>query len=31
MVENLKGMMGQLGDGKEGIGSVLDLAKKFAS
>lgn len=31
MVESLKGMMGQFGDGKEGIGSVLDLAKKFAS
>jgi hypothetical protein len=30
MVENLKGMMGQMGDGKEGIGSVLDLAKKFS-
>lgn len=31
MVENLKGMMGQMGDGKEGLGSVLDLAKKFSS
>lgn len=31
MVENLKGMMGQMGDGKEGLGSILDLAKKFSS
>ena len=31
MVKNLKGMMGQMGDGKEGIGSILDLAKKFSS
>jgi hypothetical protein len=31
MVENLKGMMGQMGDGKDGLGSVLDLAKKFTS
>ncbi len=31
MVENLKGMMGQMGDGKDGLGSVLDLAKKFSS
>ena len=30
MVENLKGMMGQMGDGKEGLGSILDLAKKFS-
>jgi hypothetical protein len=30
MVENLKGMMGQMGDGKEGLGSIMDLAKKFA-
>jgi len=30
MVENLKGMMGQMGDSKEGLGSVLDLAKKFS-
>ena len=28
MVNNLKGMMG---DGKDGIGSILDLAKKFSS
>jgi hypothetical protein len=28
MVENLKGMMG---DGKEGLGSILDMAKKFSS
>jgi len=31
MVENLKGMMGQMGDGKEGLGSIMDLAKKFSS
>lgn len=31
MVENLKGMMGQMGDGKEGLGSIMDLAKKFTS
>jgi|694.fasta_scaffold17959_9 hypothetical protein len=31
MVESLKGMMGQMGDSKEGLGSVLDLAKKFSS
>lgn len=31
MVENLKGMMGQMGEGKDGLGSVLDLAKKFSS
>jgi hypothetical protein len=31
MVENLKGMMGQMGDGNEGLGSILDLAKKFSS
>jgi hypothetical protein len=31
MVENLKGMMGQLGDGKEGLGGIMDLAKKFSS
>lgn len=30
MVENLKGMMGQMGDGKEGLGNIMDLAKKFA-
>jgi hypothetical protein len=30
MVTNLKGMMGQMGDGKEGLGSILDLAKKFS-
>jgi hypothetical protein len=30
MVANLKGMMGQMGDGKEGLGSILDLAKKFS-
>jgi hypothetical protein len=30
MVESLKGMMGNLGDGKEGLGSVLDLAKQFS-
>lgn len=31
MVENLKGMMGQMGDGKEGLASLMDLAKKFSS
>lgn len=29
MVENLQGMMGQI-DGKEGLGSIMDLAKKFS-
>lgn len=31
MVENLKGMMGQMSDGKEGLGGLMDLAKKFSS
>ena len=31
MVQNLQGMMGQMGDGKEGLGSIMDLAKKFSS
>jgi hypothetical protein len=31
MVENLKGMMGQMGDGKEGLGGLMDLAKKFTT
>lgn len=31
MVKNLQGMMGQMGDGKEGLGSIMDLAKKFSS
>jgi hypothetical protein len=31
MVENLKGMMGQMGDGKEGLGSIMNLAKQFSS
>ena len=31
MVENLKGMMGQMGDGKDGLGGLMDLAKKFSS
>jgi hypothetical protein len=31
MVENLKGMVGDMGDGKNGLGSILDLAKKFSS
>jgi len=31
MVQNLQGMMGQMGDGKEGLGSLMDLAKKFSS
>ena len=30
MVNNLQGMMGQL-DGKEGLGGIMDLAKKFSS
>lgn len=30
MVKNLQGMMGQLGDGKEGLGGIMDLAKKFS-
>jgi hypothetical protein len=31
MVENLKGMMGQMGDGKDGLGGIMDLAKQFSS
>jgi hypothetical protein len=31
MVKNLQGMMGSMGDGKEGLGGILDLAKKFTS
>lgn len=31
MVENLKGMMGQLGNGKEGLGGIMDLAKQFTN
>jgi len=31
MVDNLKGMMGQMGDGKEGLGGLMDLAKKFTT
>ena len=31
MVKNLQGMMGQMGDGKDGLGGILDLAKKFSS
>jgi hypothetical protein len=31
MVENLKGMMGQLGEGKEGLGGIMDLAKQFSN
>lgn len=31
MVENLKGMMGQMGEGKEGLGSIMNLAKQFSS
>jgi len=31
MVENLKGMMGSMGDGKDGLGSIMDLAKKFSN
>jgi len=31
MVQQLQGMMGQMGDGKEGLGSVMDLVKKFSS
>jgi hypothetical protein len=30
MVKNLQGMMGQMGDGKQGLGSIMNLAKKFA-
>lgn len=30
MVKNLQGMMGQIGDGKEGLGNIMDLAKKFS-
>ena len=30
MVKNLQGMMGQIGDGKEGLGSIMDLAKQFS-
>ena len=30
MVKNLQGMMGQLGDGKEGLNGLMDLAKKFS-
>ena len=30
MVENLKGMMGSMDDGKNGIGGILDLAKKMS-
>jgi hypothetical protein len=31
MVENLKGMMGQMGEGSEGLGSVMNLAKQFSN
>jgi len=30
MVKNLQGMMGQIGDGKEGLGSIMNLAKNFS-
>jgi hypothetical protein len=30
MVSNLQGMMGHLGDGKEGLGGIMDLAKKIS-
>ena len=30
MVKNLQGMMGQMGDGQQGLGSIMDLAKKFS-
>lgn len=30
MVENLKGMMGQMGEGKEGLNGIMDLAKKMS-
>jgi hypothetical protein len=30
MVQNLQGMMGQMGDGKDGLGSIMNLAKKFS-
>jgi hypothetical protein len=29
MVKNLQGMMGKMGDGKEGLNGLMDLAKKF--
>lgn len=31
MVKNLQGMMGQIGNGKEGLGSIMNLAKKFSA
>ena len=31
MVDNLKGMMGSMGDGQQGLGGIMDLAKKFSS
>lgn len=31
MVQNLQGMMGQMGEGKDGLGSIMDLAKKFSN
>jgi len=30
MVENLKGMMGQMDEGKEGLGSIMNIAKKLS-
>jgi hypothetical protein len=30
MVKNLQGMMGQMGDGQQGLGNIMDLAKKFS-
>lgn len=30
MVKNLQGMMGQMGDGQQGFGNIMDLAKKFS-
>jgi hypothetical protein len=30
MVENLKGMMGQMGDGQQGLEGIMNLAKKFS-
>jgi hypothetical protein len=30
MVESLKGMMGQMGEGKDGLGGIMDLAKQFS-
>lgn len=31
MVENLKGMMGSMGSGKEGLGGIMDMAKQMSA